>query len=102
MQWEFRKTLDNFESYKANSQTFIGEVYRGDPGVLNTLVREMELIISDPKEKIPSKVLAMRVKSTSNSVCQRHYDFRQNRRRAGPDQAGPSHAEGLFTSGVIR
>jgi hypothetical protein len=38
MQWEFRKILDSIESYRG-SHKFIGEIEKGSPGALNTIVR---------------------------------------------------------------
>ena len=61
MQWEFRKALENFDAYKSYSQGFIAQVDRGEPGVLDMIVREMKLILEDSSEKIYAKVLAMRV-----------------------------------------
>lgn len=41
MEWEFRKALESFEIYSANSHLYITEVEKGSPGLLGTLVREV-------------------------------------------------------------
>lgn len=102
MQWEFRKILDSIESYRAGSHRFIGEIEKGTPGSLNTIVREIELIMTDLSAKIISKVLAMRVNKSNYAVCKRHYDPRKARCHKLAFQISASHAQSLFISHVIR
>lgn len=60
MQWEFRKAIESFDLYKKTAP-FKLDIEKGDENTLDIVLREVELIISDPNEKIISKVLAVRV-----------------------------------------
>lgn len=46
MQWEFRKAIETFEGYK-RTVTFKNEIENGDENTLDTVVREIEMILGD-------------------------------------------------------